>query len=39
MTSRERARLGIPDGFLRFSIGVEAIDDLLADLAQAIGPA
>ena len=38
MSSRERARIGIPDGFLRFSIGVEAVDDLIADLAQAIGP-
>ena len=38
MTPRARARLGIPDGFLRFSIGVEAVEDLLADLAQALGP-
>ena len=37
MTPRERARLGIPDGFLRFSIGVEDVDDLIADLSQALG--
>ncbi|MDB4908477.1 MAG: Cys/Met metabolism pyridoxal-phosphate-dependent protein [Gemmatimonadetes bacterium] len=32
----ERARLGIPDGFLRISIGIEHADDLIADLDQAI---
>ena len=37
MSARERARLGIPDGFLRFSIGVEDVDDLIADLSQALG--
>ena len=36
MTSEERAAIGIPDGFLRFSIGLEAIDDLIADLTQAL---
>jgi cystathionine beta-lyase/cystathionine gamma-synthase len=37
LTSDERARIGIPDGFLRFSIGVEDADDLIADLDQALG--
>ncbi len=37
MTSDDRARIGIPDGFLRFSIGIEDPDDLIADLAQALG--
>ena len=36
MTSDERAALGIPDGFLRFSIGLESADDLIADLEQAL---
>ncbi len=36
MTSGERARIGIPDGFLRISIGLEAVDDLIADLEQAL---
>ena len=37
MSSDERARIGIPDGFLRFSIGIEDPDDLIADLGQALG--
>ena len=36
MTSAERAKLGIPDGFLRLSIGIEDADDLIADLTQAV---
>ncbi|MBL8997599.1 MAG: PLP-dependent aspartate aminotransferase family protein [Gemmatimonadales bacterium] len=36
MTSAERARIGIPDGFLRLSIGLEDPDDLIADLEQAL---
>ena len=32
----ERARAGIPDGFLRFSIGLEDADDIIADFAQAL---
>lgn len=35
LTSQERASLGIPDGFLRLSIGLEDPADLIADLAQA----
>jgi cystathionine gamma-synthase len=31
-----RERLGITDTFLRLSVGVEHIDDLLADLTQAL---
>ena len=31
-----RAELGISDGFVRLSVGVEAADDLIADLDQAI---
>jgi cystathionine beta-lyase/cystathionine gamma-synthase len=36
MTSEERARLGIPDGFLRLSIGIEDADDIIADIEQAL---
>ncbi len=36
MTAAERAKIGIPDGFLRFSIGLEQVDDLIADLEQAL---
>jgi cystathionine beta-lyase/cystathionine gamma-synthase len=36
LTPEERARAGIPDGFLRFSIGLEDADDLIADFAQAL---
>ena len=36
MSSDERARIGIPDGFLRFSIGIEDPEDLIADLSQAL---
>ncbi|MDQ6611972.1 MAG: PLP-dependent aspartate aminotransferase family protein [Gemmatimonadota bacterium] len=35
MTSTERAAIGIPDGFLRLSIGLEDASDLIADLEQA----
>ena len=31
----ERAHLGITEGFLRLSVGLENVDDLLADLVQA----
>ena len=36
ITSDERAKLGIPDGFLRLSVGIEDADDLIADLEQAL---
>ncbi len=36
MTPAERARIGIPDGFLRLSIGLEDAGDLIADLEQAL---
>lgn len=36
LTPDERAEAGIPDGFLRFSLGLEDADDLIADLAQAL---
>jgi len=36
MKPEERARAGIRDGFLRFSVGLEDADDLIADFAQAL---
>jgi cystathionine beta-lyase/cystathionine gamma-synthase len=33
----QRARLGITDGLLRLSVGIEDVDDLLADVDQALG--
>jgi cystathionine gamma-lyase len=38
--AERRARWGgdaIGDGFIRFSVGCEAADDLIADVAQALG--
>jgi cystathionine beta-lyase/cystathionine gamma-synthase len=32
----ERARMGISDTLIRFSAGLEAPDDLIADLQRAI---
>ncbi len=32
-----RRRIGLTDSLLRLSLGIEEIDDLIADLAQAIG--
>lgn len=37
MTADARAAIGVPDGFLRFSIGLEDAEDLIDDLAQALG--
>lgn len=36
MTPEERAAIGIPDGFLRFSVGIEDVVDLIADFEQAL---
>ncbi|HEV7271553.1 O-succinylhomoserine (thiol)-lyase [Pseudoxanthomonas sp.] len=36
MTPEARAKAGISDGLLRLSVGIEATDDLLADLAAAL---
>ena len=32
----QRAKLGIGDGLIRLSVGVEHVDDLRADLRQAL---
>jgi cystathionine gamma-synthase len=35
-TAEERERMGIPEGLIRYSVGVEDAEDLIADLAQAL---
>jgi cystathionine gamma-synthase/methionine-gamma-lyase len=37
MPPEMRARLGITDNLVRLSVGIEAVDDITADLAQALG--
>jgi cystathionine beta-lyase/cystathionine gamma-synthase len=37
-TPAERAELGITDGLVRMSVGLEHVDDLRADLAHALSP-
>ncbi len=37
--AEERARLGITDGVIRLSVGLEHVRDLQADLTQALGGA
>jgi len=32
-----RAKLGIVDGFVRLSVGIEDVDDLIGDLERALG--
>ena len=39
MTAEQRAAAGIPDGFLRFSLGLEDADDIIADLARGLAAA
>ena len=36
MTPEERAKIGIPDGYVRVSIGLENAEDLIFDLEQAL---
>jgi methionine-gamma-lyase len=33
----ERIKYGITDGLIRMSVGIENIEDLLADIKQALG--
>ncbi len=37
LSQAEREAMGIPDGFVRLSIGVEDAADLIADFDQALG--
>jgi cystathionine beta-lyase/cystathionine gamma-synthase len=36
LSSKDRAAAGIPDGFLRLSIGIESANDLIGDIEQAL---
>ena len=36
-TDEERAAAGIPDGLIRYSAGIENVEDLLEDLDCALG--
>ncbi len=36
LTPEEQAKTGVTDGYVRLSIGIEHIDDILADLNQAL---
>ena len=37
MGAERRASMGIADSMIRFSIGIEEVEDLLADIQQALG--
>ncbi len=37
MSREHREESGISDGLVRYSVGIESVDDLIADLAQALG--
>jgi O-succinylhomoserine sulfhydrylase len=39
ISPEERTHLGISDGFVRLSVGLEDVDDLKEDIAQALEPA
>src|SRR3989454_3416645 len=36
MTSKDREKLGITEGLIRLSVGIEAVEDLIADFRQAL---
>ena len=36
LSPEERARIGIGDGLVRMSVGIEAVEDILGDLEQAL---
>jgi cystathionine gamma-synthase len=36
-TKAERLKLGIKDGLIRLAVGIEDADDIIADIAQALG--
>jgi cystathionine beta-lyase/cystathionine gamma-synthase len=37
LSPKHRERLGIRDNLLRVSVGIESVDDIIADLDQALG--
>jgi cystathionine gamma-synthase len=36
-TAEQRKAYGIPDNMIRLALGIENTDDLIADLARALG--
>jgi len=36
LTADQRAKLGIPEGLIRYSVGIENVEDLITDLNQAL---
>lgn len=38
LTAAERAAVGITDGLVRISVGLESLDDIIADLENALAP-
>lgn len=38
LTEQQRALLGIPEGLVRYSVGIEDVNDLLEDLENALKP-
>ncbi len=36
LTKEQRAQLGIPESLIRYSVGIESVDDLLTDLEDAL---
>ena len=39
LTAEEQRATGVSDGYVRLSVGIEHIDDILADLSQALDAA
>ena len=39
LTPEEQAKTGVTDGYVRLSVGIEHIDDILADIDQALAAA
>jgi cystathionine beta-lyase/cystathionine gamma-synthase len=37
MSREDRGRLGITDGLIRMSVGLEATEDIVEDFASALG--
>ena len=37
LSVEERAETGVTDGMVRVSVGLEHIDDIIADISQALG--
>jgi cystathionine gamma-synthase len=37
VSAADRAAIGIPEALVRYSVGIEDVEDLIADLRQALG--